>query len=222
MEKCCRACDEIFLLSPFLQNKSDYVREQSRAFCYTQKKIVYKCWLTTNYLFEPFLRLDKLMSSDQISPSKNSSKLQHLHSCFHLKFIVFNHRWIFLLNGLFLLAFHYILVVESLQRPTARGENRIDFACHFRFSLSLSLSRCMHERIEESMASVDVEHKALVEGTFYSCCMLRGHFPSLHYQPNFHESISFCVLILLTQNRWKNHDRSKYSTRQSRLARNDI
>lgn len=136
------------------------------------------------------------------------------------QFIVSNHRWTFLLNGLFLLTFHYILVVESSQRPTARGENRIDFACHFRFSFSLS--RCIYERIEESMASVDVEHKALVEGTFYSCCMLRGHFPSLHYQPNFHESISFCVLILLTQNRWKNHDRSKYSTRQSRLARNDI
>lgn len=65
----------------------------------------------------------------RISPSKNASKLQHLHSCFHLDFIVFNHRWISLLNCL------YISLHSTSEREKYEGknENQIDFAWFFRF-----------------------------------------------------------------------------------------
>lgn len=50
-----------------------------------------------------------------------------------------------------------------------------------------------------------------------------GYFPSADWPCRVFTSRFPCAFwILLTETRWKNHDRSKYSTRQSRLARNDI
>ena len=114
----------------------------------------------------------------QIFPFAKKQTPTYLHSCFHLKVIVSNRRWIFLLNIFFLpLTFRFL------------EEGKI-WKCIRLFSLRIS------------------------EGYFART----GHFSSRRCFP-----IRLApALILQTENRGRNHDRSKYSTQWSRLARNDI
>lgn len=108
-----------------------------------------------------------------------------------------NRRWIFLLGKscFSLLTFHYI-----------RVEGEIPPALNWLRRESHSLSLSVHQRT----------HRREQDIPFVS----RDISPQRSRTSD--ESARNSVHILLTENRWKNHDRSKYSTRWSRLARNDI
>lgn len=133
----------------------------------------------------------------EISPAENASKLQHLHSCFHLDSVVSNYRWIFLLNSLYI-SLHSSSVREFTTTDCARGNLKIKLTLHgfsififFIFSLG-----ALNERIKESMTS----GKLLSTKGYFTRVACSEDISPLRYHPSFHESISLCVIHPFNRN----------------------
>lgn len=142
-----------------VQNKLDYTQEN---------KIVHKCWLTTKYLFEPSLRLDKLMSWPKIFPFSLNFNWADSTIAF-----VFSPRYARSQQPMnpatepySRFTFHYTSYPIGY---SIEGKARVD--CAFENFLP-KLSRGASN--ERSLESIPIAS----QGLFDSCIMLEGYFPS--------------------------------------------
>lgn len=161
------------------------------------------------YLFvEEFSRLeDRLVAN--VFPFQKRVQIQLQHAC--IRAFTLDLSFSTTIKPIFFSSPCNSLRVEASLCLEGKQRNQIDLAWWKSSGVSLSRGNLSVHRRTHS--------KARAKGHFPRA----GYFPSADWLCRLFTSRFTCAFwILLTETRWKNHDRSKYSTRQSRLARNDI
>lgn len=161
------------------------------------------------YLFvEAFSRLeDRLVASEQarVFPFQKRVQIQLQHACIRAFTLDLSLPTTIKPNFSLLPAIHYELKLHCAWEGKQR--NQIDLAW-WKWSWS--------SLVDVSLGASDFPWEK--RDVFLVQDVSPPPIPSRVFTSRF----SCAFWLLLTETRWKNHDRSKYSTRQSRLARNDI